>query len=436
MKLAILSVAVLSAAIICSAAPASAQPDGVQLAQARYEIWTDPRGRTFLIDPYTDEIVREVFREDRVTPRQRRRKDRRERRRSRLERELGRLFDLDRDEEILEDYAIRRRNRGRYFDDYADDPTPRRNEPARRMPLAEPNDDDIVRLPDKSDPAPRRKTLGGFTKPNYSPDRVAALQVVLDRAGFSPGVIDGKWGSNVANAMAAWKEARGENRLGNPDALEQELANTGGGAFFDYTLTQADVVGPFAASVPVDYAKKAQLERLAYTSVQEKIAEKFHMSEGYLRELNAGKNFGKSGTRLRVAAPGTMVRSKVHYIIADKSREQVRAYDRNGRLVTAYPATIGSAATPSPTGTHAVERIALNPNYTYDPKKNFQQGENNKVLTIPPGPNGPVGSVWIALSKPTYGIHGTPNPEAIGKTNSHGCIPASPIGTHRNLPSW
>ena len=116
------------------------------------------------------------------------------------------------------------------------------------------------------------------------------------------------------------------------------------------------------------------------------------------------------------------MRNKVHYIVANKGKKQVEAFDRNGKLVASYPATIGSAATPSPTGTHTIERIALNPEYTYNPKINFQQGNNTKVLRIPPGPNGPVGSVWIALSKPTYGIHGTPDPSKIGKTNSNGCI--------------
>ncbi|PZN49764.1 MAG: hypothetical protein DIU65_13850, partial [Proteobacteria bacterium] len=104
------------------------------------------------------------------------------------------------------------------------------------------------------------------------------------------------------------------------------------------------------------------------------------------------------------------------------SQKQVFAYDEAGKLVAAYPATIGSSDTPSPSGTHAVSRIAFDPNYTYNPKVNFKQGDNDKILTIPPGPNGPVGTVWIALDKPTYGIHGTPEPSKIGKTHSHGCV--------------
>lgn len=109
-------------------------------------------------------------------------------------------------------------------------------------------------------------------------------------------------------------------------------------------------------------------------------------------------------------------------MIADKSRKQLRGYDAKGKLVVAYPATIGSLDDPSPTGHVHIEDIVLNPNYTYNPKVNFKQGKNDEVLTILPSPNGPVGSVWIALSKPTYGIHGTAEPSKIGKTSSHGCV--------------
>jgi lipoprotein-anchoring transpeptidase ErfK/SrfK len=109
-------------------------------------------------------------------------------------------------------------------------------------------------------------------------------------------------------------------------------------------------------------------------------------------------------------------------IEADKQLKQVRAYDADGTLIAAYPATIGSEDNPSPSGTYTVEAATPMPTYTYNPAINFQQGDNTEVLTIPPGPNGPVGSMWIALSKPTFGIHGTPEPSLIDKTGSHGCI--------------
>ncbi|HEX5934452.1 MAG TPA: L,D-transpeptidase, partial [Pseudorhizobium sp.] len=148
----------------------------------------------------------------------------------------------------------------------------------------------------------------------------------------------------------------------------------------------------------------------------------FHMDENYLKALNPGTDFSIPGTTIKVINPGKPKTGAVARIVADKSKEQVLAYAEDGSLIAAYPATIGSTDTPSPTGTHSVQRIALDPGYTYNPKINFKQGNNDKILQIPPGPNGPVGTVWIALSKPSYGIHGTPEPSKIGKTNSHGCI--------------
>jgi lipoprotein-anchoring transpeptidase ErfK/SrfK len=252
---------------------------------------------------------------------------------------------------------------------------------------------------------------------------VARLQVLLDRLGLSPGVIDGRMGDNVNKAIAAYKEKTGEAlRTYDKAAIEKMLNETGGPAFTEYTITPADAAGPFVASVPEDYGEKAKLERLGFTSVAEMLAERFHMDEKYLRALNPGADFSRPGTRIKVVDPGRKVEQPVKRIVADKGKKQVRAYDASGRLVAAYPATIGSASTPSPSGSHEIVRIAFNPEYTYNPKINFKQGNNDRVLQIPPGPNGPVGSIWIALSKPTYGIHGTPEPSKIGKTESHGCV--------------
>ncbi|KQZ33345.1 hypothetical protein ASD50_00725 [Mesorhizobium sp. Root552] len=254
-------------------------------------------------------------------------------------------------------------------------------------------------------------------------EEIAALQVLLDRAGASPGVIDGRFGSNVDKALAAYREITG-NQLKSTDAvgITEALANSGGDAFASYTITPEDAAGPYVASVPDDYSEKAKLERMAFTSVTEAIAERFHMDENYLKAINPGVNFNRPGTIIKVANFGRLVSKPVARILADKAKKQVFAYGEDGSLVAAYPATIGSTDTPSPSGIHAVSRIAVNPNYTYNPNLNFKQGNNDKVLTIPPGPNGPVGSIWIALDKPTYGIHGTPEPSKIGKTESHGCI--------------
>ncbi|PBC20646.1 MULTISPECIES: L,D-transpeptidase family protein [unclassified Mesorhizobium] len=252
---------------------------------------------------------------------------------------------------------------------------------------------------------------------------VAALQVLLDRGGASPGVIDGRFGSNVDKALAAYNQITGSN-LKSTDTvgIQAALAQSGGDAFANYTITAEDAAGPYVASIPEDYSQKAQLDRMGYTSVTEALAERFHMDENYLKSINKGLDFNRPGTIIKVANFGKLVSTPVARIVADKTRKEAYAYDAGGKLVAAYPATIGSSDTPSPTGIHAVSRIALDPNYTYNPNINFKQGQNDKILTIPPGPNGPVGSVWIALDKPTYGIHGTPEPSKIGKTESHGCV--------------
>jgi lipoprotein-anchoring transpeptidase ErfK/SrfK len=258
---------------------------------------------------------------------------------------------------------------------------------------------------------------------NRSRLEIVALQVFLDREGISPGVIDGKMGSNVNKAIAAWQNMTGETLdPNNSEDIMQRLAISGGMAIQDYTISAADAAGPYVASIPTDYAEKAKLESMSFTSTAEALAEKFHMDETYLRELNPGVDFTIPGTIIKVINPGNAKKGSVARILADKNLKQIFAYDELGQLVAAYPATIGSSSTPSPSGTHTVERIALNPGYTYNPKINFTQGENKTILQIPPGPNGPVGTVWIALSKPTYGIHGTPDPSKIGKTNSFGCI--------------
>lgn len=252
---------------------------------------------------------------------------------------------------------------------------------------------------------------------------IAALQVFLDREGISPGVIDGKMGSNVTKAIAAWQDMTGETLdPNNSEDIMERLRLSGGLPIVNYTISAADAAGPFVASIPDDYSEKAQLPAMSFTSTSEALAEKFHMDEDWLKSLNPDADFSIPGTVIKVIDPGQYKAGSVARIVADKGKKQVFAYDEAGQLVSAYPATIGSSDTPSPVGTHTVERIALNPGYTYNPKINFKQGSNDRILQIPPGPNGPVGTVWIALSKPTYGIHGTPEPSRIGKTNSHGCI--------------
>ncbi|TPK45285.1 hypothetical protein FJ492_08980 [Mesorhizobium sp. B2-5-4] len=319
------------------------------------------------------------------------------------------------------------------YDNYPDAPPPAEPRTIQRQPLNEASIDPVQPTIPTEEGAPSGQAAlppnaGGKTSfdPSLSlgaRQDVAALQVLLDRGGASPGVIDGRFGSNVDKALAAYNQIN-DSSLKSTDAvgIQSALSQSGGDAFANYTITAEDAAGPYVASIPEDYSQKAQLDRMGYTSVTEALAERFHMDENYLKALNPDANFNRPGTIVKVANFGRLVSTPVARIVADKGKKEVFAYDASGKLVAAYPATIGSSDTPSPTGIHAVSRVALDPNYTYNPNINFKQGENNKILTIPPGPNGPVGSVWIALDKPTYGIHGTPEPSKIGKTESHGCV--------------
>ena len=183
------------------------------------------------------------------------------------------------------------------------------------------------------------------------------------------------------------------------------------------------MAGPFTPDIPRDYAAEAKLPRLGYRNVREMLAERFHMNQKLLAALNPDAGDFRAGTQLVVAdVTRPPVSGKLDHIDVDKAKGQVRGLAADGTILVAYPATIGSTDLPSPSGTHAVKGVAWHPVYSYDPKKNFQQGHNTHKLTLPPGPNNPVGLVFIALNKPTYGLHGTPDPTTIDKTHSHGCV--------------
>ncbi len=250
------------------------------------------------------------------------------------------------------------------------------------------------------------------------------IEVLLDRAHFSPGVIDGYNGENVRKAVSAYQASHNMPVNGQADnqLLTQLTAQEATPALVSYTIAADDVRGPFAP-VPQDLEAMSHLDHLGYASAAEGIAEKFHMDEDLLRTLNPGVDFTQAGTAIVVTNAGGDLSADVASIVIDKRERSLRAYDASGAMLAFYPATIGSPDAPAPSGDFTVRSIAFNPTYHYDPARLPTFGRRNHgALTVAAGPNNPVGAVWIALSQDTYGIHGAPEPQQVSKTQSHGCV--------------
>ena len=258
-----------------------------------------------------------------------------------------------------------------------------------------------------------------------------AFQVLLDRQGFSSGEIDGRPGTNFSRALAALQNARRIPASGQPDcdtwhALGGDRAEPSVTA---YTITDDDVKGPFTAEIPRELVKQASLEALAYRSPLEMIAERFHASPALVKQLNEGVSIA-AGQQIRVPAVTPFLDVKPSADpLADEATIQVtgsesalRATRADGSLVFFAPVTTGSEHDPLPIGDWKVLGVQWHPVFHYNPDLFWDAKPRDSRADIKPGPNNPVGVVWVSLTKEHYGLHGTPEPGNIGHTESHGCV--------------
>ncbi|HWS72593.1 MAG TPA: L,D-transpeptidase, partial [Thermoanaerobaculia bacterium] len=258
---------------------------------------------------------------------------------------------------------------------------------------------------------------------------VLKTQVYLDRADFSVGPLDGRWGKNSAVSVWWFQRTHGLPETGDVDeATFRALAGAAGGVpvLKEYRLTASDTKGPFV-SIPEDVYDKERLDCLCYESLKELLSEKFHTTQEFLEIVNPDVKFsqlreGDSIIVPNVREPLTTDRPDIAKIVISVAGNSFNGFDANNRLVFHGPTTLGNKYDPSPDETVKVVGIAQDPHFHYQPTLFHEVPDTDPEANLQPGPNSPVGVVWMALSKPHFGIHGTSDPDSIGYASSHGCV--------------
>lgn len=264
---------------------------------------------------------------------------------------------------------------------------------------------------------------------------VFALQWRLEQLGFAPGVLDGMWGTNTERALAAFQEANGLTASGKLDAESWEALGEAvgeGRPLVDHQLTEADLGGDGMPpgpdyEIPEEPTAQAELDCLCYESQTEALAERFHTTPEFLAQLNPGTDLDALSAGDRLLVPSVTEKraekeAEIDHLVISKDDFYLRAYDAEGRIVFHFPTTVGEGYDPSPSGEYEVTSIAPDPTFHYQPKLFADVPDDEPDAVLPPGPNSPVGVVWMQLSKENYGIHGTAEPATIGHSTSHGCI--------------